>query len=594
MSRCNKLINSAETCVRDSLEGFVAVNVGLKLVDNANIVIRHDLEEIKRSKKVTLISGGGSGHEPAMAGYVGLGMLSACVQGEIFTSPPAAIILNCIRIVAQNNPAGTLVILLNYTGDRLNFGLAVERAKLEGLLVETLIVNEDCALVSKDKTAGRRGLCGAILIYKIAGAMAEEGKSLYEIKSYLTKILYEMGTIGISLSACSTPRSGLLFNIANDEMELGLGIHGEAGISRLKVCSASEVINIMFKHMTREDSVHQVKITSGDKLCLIINNLGGLSQLEMNIMAKETIEYLENVGAIVARVYCGTFITSLEMAGISLTILKVNEIDINYLDGYTNAPSWIKPFLSEMKKVRHTSSLMQVPDLENNEISEYYGPTLSKNGCDLFLHALQTACQAIISSEGQLNKLDKEAGDGDCGSTLKRGAEEILSNIKELPVAYPKMTLLKLAHCAEISMGGCSGGLYGLFFTGAAQAFKIDCNPLTWSEAINLGIQMMMKYGEAEEGDRTMLDALLPSYTCLHSHLATSKNEKDYLDALGEAVKSAETSAANTSKLKAKAGRASYINSALLKSPDPGAHAVGIWIRAIYEGIKQKIKTLPK
>ncbi|XP_067136568.1 triokinase/FMN cyclase-like isoform X2 [Centruroides vittatus] len=516
-----KLINSANTCVRDSLKGFVAANVGLRLIENANIVVRHDLEEVKRSNKVTLISGGGSGHEPAMAGYVGSGMLTACVQGEIFTSPPAAVILNCIRIVAQNNPAGTLVILLNYTGDRLNFGLAVERARIEGLLVDTFIVNEDCALVSKDKTAGRRGLCGAILIYKIAGAMAEEGRSLCEIKSALTRKLFEMGTIGISLSACSTPSSGKLFKINFDEMELGLGIHGEAGISRLKVCSASEVVHIMFNHMTREDSASRLKIASDD---------------------------------------------------------------------HTEASSWIKSFLPE-NKVRQTPPLKPVSDFVVNKVSEDFGPKLSPFGCDLFNHALQTACQAIISSERQLNELDKEGGDGDCGSTLKRGAEEILSNLNKFPTSYPKETLFRLAHCAEISMGGCSGGLYGLLFTGAAQAFETDCSPKTWCQAINLGVNMMKKYGEAEEGDRTMLDALIPACASLHLHLVNDGNQ---LDALGAAVKSAETSAATTAELRARAGRASYVNSDLLKSPDPGAHAVGIWMRAVFEGIKQKVKALPK
>ncbi|XP_067136567.1 triokinase/FMN cyclase-like isoform X1 [Centruroides vittatus] len=585
-----KLINSANTCVRDSLKGFVAANVGLRLIENANIVVRHDLEEVKRSNKVTLISGGGSGHEPAMAGYVGSGMLTACVQGEIFTSPPAAVILNCIRIVAQNNPAGTLVILLNYTGDRLNFGLAVERARIEGLLVDTFIVNEDCALVSKDKTAGRRGLCGAILIYKIAGAMAEEGRSLCEIKSALTRKLFEMGTIGISLSACSTPSSGKLFKINFDEMELGLGIHGEAGISRLKVCSASEVVHIMFNHMTREDSASRLKIASGNNLCLVVNNLGGLSQLEMNIMTKEAVEYLENIGAVVTRVYCGTFITSLEMAGVSLTVFKVDKTDLFYLDDHTEASSWIKSFLPE-NKVRQTPPLKPVSDFVVNKVSEDFGPKLSPFGCDLFNHALQTACQAIISSERQLNELDKEGGDGDCGSTLKRGAEEILSNLNKFPTSYPKETLFRLAHCAEISMGGCSGGLYGLLFTGAAQAFETDCSPKTWCQAINLGVNMMKKYGEAEEGDRTMLDALIPACASLHLHLVNDGNQ---LDALGAAVKSAETSAATTAELRARAGRASYVNSDLLKSPDPGAHAVGIWMRAVFEGIKQKVKALPK
>ncbi|XP_022787345.1 dihydroxyacetone kinase 1-like isoform X2 [Stylophora pistillata] len=245
-----KLINDPLDVVDEALEGIVLANPGLKLLKNHRVIIREDVNELRKAGKVTLISGGGSGHEPSHAGFVGKGMLTAAVAGAVFTSPPTKSILAAIRAVGHGNKGGTLLIVKNYTGDRLNFGFAAERAKAEGIKVDMVVVGEDCALTSKDKTAGRRGLCGTVLIHKIAGALAEEGKSLEEISQVAKATAQAMGTIGVSLAPCSLPGSLPSFVLGIDEMELGLGIHGEPGVKRVKLDKVDQVVKTMIDHMT--------------------------------------------------------------------------------------------------------------------------------------------------------------------------------------------------------------------------------------------------------------------------------------------------------------------------------------------------------
>ncbi|KAF6033837.1 DAK [Bugula neritina] len=247
-----KIINSSETAVSDAIEGLVMVNSGLTTMCGGRVVIRKDVDAIKQKSQVTIISGGGSGHEPAWAGYVGPGLLTAAVCGNIFASPPSQIIYETILRCASDNPAGTLVVVKNYTGDRVNFGLAIERAKALGLKCEMVVAAEDCALTSADRSAGRRGLCGSMLIDKVAGAMSEDGKCLEDIVSTCRQVNISMGTIGVSLGPCCLPGSSQpLFTLGSEEVELGLD--------------------------------------KGEKVAVVINNLGGTSYLELNIVAKEIL-----------------------------------------------------------------------------------------------------------------------------------------------------------------------------------------------------------------------------------------------------------------------------------------------------------------
>ncbi|XP_069118565.1 triokinase/FMN cyclase-like isoform X1 [Argopecten irradians] len=586
---CKKLINNVEQCVDENLEGLVAVNPGLQLLEGLRVVVRSDVgPNVVGAGKVSLLSGGGSGHEPAHAGYVGPGMLTAAVAGSVFASPPPHSILAGIKAVSAPGSAGVLLIIKNYTGDRLNFGMSAERAKSQlGVKVDMVVVGDDCALASSDKTAGRRGLCGTLFIHKICGALSDEGKSLEEIVRVAKDAASNMGTIGLSLTPCSIPGSGSSFQIADDEMELGLGVHGEAGVKRTKLVSAKEAVTMMIDHMTNPTNSTHLPVKKGDRVACMINNLGGTSMLELNIIAKETIELLESRGVVVERAYCGTYITSLEMAGISITLLHLDDTLRRCLDAPTSAPAWPRPLLPPGAVTRQTPSRMPRETIQTEVIKT--GPTMATVGtaeANLLYDCLKLAGERLVAMESKLNELDRESGDGDCGSTMSRGAQGILASLgsKEkpsLPVSCPGELALTLASAAEDTMGGSSGGLYSLFFTAAAVCLQNTVSPTTYCEALNAGIQSMMKYGGAEPGDRTMLDPLHSAWMAWSAALSSQSP----VDAFRLAVEAAEKSAEETAKMKAHAGRASYVSADHLNNPDPGARAVAVWMRAVLEAL---------
>ncbi|XP_064621680.1 triokinase/FMN cyclase-like isoform X2 [Lineus longissimus] len=578
-----KFINSVDRCVDECLAGVVAVNPGLQILEGHRVIIRADIDQVKAAGKVTILCGGGSGHEPAHAGYIGPGMLSGAIAGAVFTSPPPNSILAAIRAVGKGNSGGTLLVVTNYTGDRLNFGIAAERAKAEGIKLEMVIVGEDTALTSDDKTAGRRGLIGTLLTMKITGALADEGKSLEEIVEVANQAVSRMGTIGISASPCSVPGSGPSFQLGQDEMELGLGIHGEAGVRRMKISSAKETLKTMFDHLSSEASSTHLPIKSGDHVALMVNNLGGTSVLELNIMAKEAIDYLESKHVKVDRVYCGTFMTSLEMAGATMTLLHIDDQLKRCLDASTSAPAWSKPLLQPGTTDRVTPKQMAAVCGTSSDKGTDVGSKVDAGFGQKIYKCIKSVCDVLIQSENKLNKLDTEGGDGDCGTTHRRGAEAILKSLKSagLNVTCPYQLVLSLAHIVEQEMGGSSGALYSLFLSAAALPLMQDTSSMAWFAALEKGISAMARYGGADPGDRTMMD----SFHAAQMTLKENMSKVEPLMALELAVKATEEAAESTATMPARAGRASYVSADRLSQPDPGAVAVAMWLKAIYQAL---------
>ncbi|XP_077864030.1 triokinase/FMN cyclase-like [Saccoglossus kowalevskii] len=577
------LINDPETCVDDMLDGVLAMHPNLKRLKGYRVILREDIEEYKASGKVTLLCGGGSGHEPFAAGYVGKNMLSAAVAGAVFASPPPNVVLAALRALAC--PAGTLLILINYTGDRLNFGIGVERARAEGCKIDVVTVAEDCALTSTDKTAGRRGLSGAVFIHKIAGTLAEEGKSLEEIVKITLEATQNMGTIGVGLSPCCVPGSGSTFTLGDDEMELGLGIHGEVGVTRMKLTPAVNVAATMINHMTNPRTSSHIKIAAGDKVAIILNNLGGTSTLEFCVMAKEVIAFLENKGVTLERVYGGHFMTSLDMAGVALSILHLDGTRRRCLDAETTAFGWPKTVSSEsllpgMKRSNRDYAEI-TPKEQDTRVAQPAGADISEEMKTSVVKAVRSACEAIIASESVLNDLDREGGDNDCGTTMKGIAIGILSLCDSFSQMTPYAMFVAMATSIQNTSGGASGALYGLLCTAAATPLQRSTDIDAWVDALGSVITALSKYGGAEPGDRTMLDPLYAAYKVLVSEL--KEGGVTSLDAFGKAVRAAEESAEATAKMEAKAGRASYVSQDKLTKPDPGATAVAIWMTAIYD-----------
>lgn len=569
-----KLVNEVSQCVQESLEGLVAVQPGLCMLEGYPIVIREDINELKAASKVTLLSGGGSGHEPSHAGFVGRGMLSAAVAGAVFTSPPPQSILTAIRAIGHGNPAGTLLIVKNYTGDRLNFGIAAERAKAEGLKVAMVIVGEDCALMSPDKSAQRRGLCGTVLIHKIAGAMAERGECLEDIKRVVENVIEAMGTMGVCLYPCSVPGSGPSFKLGPSEVEIGLGIHGEAGIQRQEISPARELVASLVKNILK--SLIAVK-----SVVLVINNLGGTSNLELTLVAKCAIECLQASGVVVLRAFCGTFMTSLEMAGVSITCVKCEGDSpvLKYLDDETYAPAW--PRVCVSKTSGHTANDIPAMKVESQTSSETIdqGQPLPADVQKCVVDALVSACKALCEKETELNQLDSGCGDGDCGSTMKRGAEGILEwfSSHQMQRLTASQIAVQLAESSESKMGGSSGALYSIFFLAAATELRKGQAFPDLVRALGTAASAISDYGGASAGDRTMLDPLFAAHSILSESSSASIQQQ-----LQDAAKAAEEASLKTASMKAQAGRASYVSSDQTEGrQDAGASAVACWIRAV-------------
>jgi len=571
-----KLINAVDCAVDEALEGLTFLNPGLRRIIGHRVLRREKVEK----NKVALISGGGSGHEPFCAGYIGKGMLTAGVAGSVFASPPTSSILEGIRAIAKDNPAGALVLVINYTGDRINFGLAVEKARHEGLKVDMFVNGEDCSLTTADKTAGRRGLCGTMFIFKIAGALAERGESLQSILNTTRQVAENMGTMGLALGPCSLPGQGPLFQVAEDVMEIGLGVHGEAGIGEVPLSSAKLAVKRLLDHMTNPASSTKLELNPGEKLAVILNNLGGTSKLEELILAREVVLQLEERGHEVVRMYAGHMMTSLEMSGILISLLRVTEYPewLELLDDPTEAPAWPVTLMSAGQRQRFNPAPVQASDSQA-ESWEERGPRLSSGGSSKVKKVLESAANLLISMEEELNLLDSGCGDGDCGSTHARGARALLTGLARLSVERPAVLLQQLGVLSE-SMGGSSGGVYSLLFTGAASAFQDDsldaADKHTWIKSLRIGLETVMKYGGAEPGDRTMIDALYPALTVL----------EDDPNSLIEATAAAREGAEKTATMTARAGRASYVSKDKVNQRDPGAVAAAAWISLILQNIE--------
>ncbi|XP_059210699.1 triokinase/FMN cyclase [Centropristis striata] len=572
-----KLINSVDSCVDEALCGLVRASGSLSLLKGHRVLLRSDLDQLRG--KVGLVSGGGSGHEPAHGGFIGAGMLSAAVAGGVFASPPPASILAAILCLHDAGASGVLLIVKNYTGDRLNFGLAAEQARNHGVAVDMVIVAEDCAFDRPSK-AGRRGLCGTVFIHKLAGALAEEGCSLDQIVSKVTEVLKGIGTLGVSLSPCSVPGCLPSFDLPPGDMELGLGIHGEPGIKRSKVASADEVVKMMIDHMTNPDSQSHLPLKPGDSVVVCVNNLGALSCLEIAVVTRAAIVCLEGGGVVVSRVMAGSFMTSLEMAGVSLTLMKADQETLRLFDAETSAPSW--PNLSRTcVSGRSYLTEPQTASTRPQDATHSEGPL-----SPVLRSVLLRVCSTLLQQQDELNALDRAAGDGDCGNTHAQAAKAVQDWLKDHGVpGCPGQLLSVLAALLQEKMGGSSGALYSLFLTAAAgHVTEGRSNAAAWAAAVHAGTQAMRRYGGAEPGDRTMLDALCPAAEELMK--LTAAPPGGHMDVLQAAVQKASSGAESTRDLTARAGRASYIAAERLTLPDPGAVAVAAILRAVLESLQ--------
>ena len=325
-----KLINAPDNVVDEALAGMVAAHGDLIKVIEPNVVVRADAP---RQGKVGVISGGGSGHEPMHGGFVGMGMLDAACPGAVFTSPVPDQMLAATKAV--DGGAGVLHIVKNYTGDIMNFELAAELAQAEGIEVTSVVIADDVAVQDSLYTAGRRGVGGTVLAEKIVGAAAEEGKDLATVTALCQRVQDNVRSMGMALTSCTGPAAGKpTFEIGDDEMEIGIGIHGEPGRERRKLGSADEITEALMGPILDDGG-----FTSGDRALAFVNGMGGTPLIELYVVYNKVAKMCADRGVTIARNLVGSYITSLEMAGCSITLLKLDDEMIRLWDAPVNTPA---------------------------------------------------------------------------------------------------------------------------------------------------------------------------------------------------------------------------------------------------------------
>ncbi len=566
-----KLINEPDDVVAESLDGLVATAPGIARLAGSTTAVRSDIETLRAAGRVAVISGGGAGHEPAHAGYVGAGMLTAAVAGAVFTSPSVDAVLAALRAVGS--PAGVLLIVKNYTGDRLNFGLAAELGRAEGVPVEIVVVADDVALAAEGG-AGRRGLAGTVLVHKVAGAAAEAGLPLAQVAARARAVAAAVGTMGLALTACTVPAAGRpSFDLAGDEMEWGLGIHGEPGVRRSPLRPAAEIVAGLVERIVDDRGIR-----AGQPVALLVNGLGATPPAELSIVAGAAVRELRDRDVPVVRAWTGTFLSALDMAGCSISLLPVDDDLLAALDAPTTAPAWPGPGL--VPAAPATLAAPAAPDEPPADglppggtspgggappVGEHQRSGLSPDAP--LRRALEAAARALTAAEPELTALDREVGDGDLGTSLARGAAAVLAGLDRYP-AGDAATLRAASAAVRRSVGGTSGPLYAVMLLRAAAA--LEEAPGDWAGALTAAVDAVREIGGAEPGDRTMVDALAPAAAAL-----TGTGD------VAQAVAAAERGAAATAGVRARLGRSSYLGDRVLGHEDPGARAVVVWLTAV-------------
>ena len=537
-----QFVNAKEALVTEAIDGLLAASGGaLSRLDgfpHIKVVFRSDWDK----SRVALVSGGGSGHEPAHAGFVGKGMLTAAVCGEVFASPSVEAVL--AGILAVTGEAGCLLIVKNYTGDRLNFGLAAERARALGRKVEMVVVDDDIALPDLPQP---RGVAGTLFVHKIAGAMAEGGASLSEVATAAQAVIGKVASIGMSLDTCTVPGSPKEDRIAPGKAELGLGIHGEPGVEQVDFSSALTAMETVLAKLQPHGGAGQ--------MVALLNNLGSTTPLEMSVLT----QHLAGAGIASHVIGPAPMMTSLDMHGFSVSVIPATPAEMEALAAPVDLAAW--PGLQAIVPPPKAALPDGLTPIE---------PIPSQN--PVTRATLTHVADLLIAAESRLNELDAKSGDGDTGSTLATAARALKDSLDRMPLADLTQLFPALGNELSQTMGGSSGVILAIFFNAAGDACA---GGSTVHEALTSGLDRVCQVGGASVGDRTMVDALQPALAALPTGVPA-------------AAAAARIGADATASIhRAKAGRAAYVPEENLRGHnDPGAEAVAI----LFEGLAARVE----
>lgn len=580
-----KIMNRSETMVPEMCAGIALAYPELEFVKRYKIIKKRE----QNADKVSLISGGGSGHEPAHAGFVGKGMLDAAVCGDIFASPSQIQIYQAIKETAGN--AGTLMIIKNYSGDMMNFKNAARLAEEDGISVEYVKVDDDIAVQDSLYTVGRRGVAGTVLVHKIAGAAAEQGYSLKQVKAYAENAVLNTRSIGFAFTSCTVPAKGTpTFSIAENEIEYGVGIHGEPGVSRETMMTADE----LSKRMT-DSLVKELGLAENDEVTVLVNGFGGTPLQELYLFLNSTAKILDEYKIKIYRSFAGNYMTSIDMSGASLTFMKMNSELKSLLDAESDSPAFkvngpvlprnYEPFIPAY----HTQSENTDQKNHTKGSAKVRQEVLT---VDNMIFIVDTMSECIIKNEVPFCELDAYAGDGDFGMSVSKGFRQLRREWNDILEEKVCDIGEFLDACSLIIMeccGGASGPIWGSAFRAAGKAAKgkqklaAEEFAVLLQEAVT-GIQKTGEYSfgrGAVVGDKTLIDALVPCAD-VWTENAGNKTLKELFQLSADA---AVNGAKMTEKIVARMGRAGTVGKRSIGYPDAGAFALGVIFSKIADAL---------
>ncbi|KAJ1450598.1 hypothetical protein M885DRAFT_532036 [Pelagophyceae sp. CCMP2097] len=538
----------------------------------ARCIVRRDYATaVQQAHKVAVISGGGGGHEPAHAGLVGAGLLTAAVCGDIFASPSSAAVLAAI-VTVSSVEAGCLLVVKNYTGDRLNFGIAAQLARSRfNIRCETVYVADDIAL---EEAAQPRGLAGTIFVHKAAGALAEAGATLADVAEAARKVASSSFTMNVAYNICCLPDFTNRPNrLAIGTVEIGLGIHGEPG-TQISAPSASDLAEMLVGRVLKSLAA----VAPQGPIALLVNNLGSTTPIELAVFGAACREACERKGFSVKRLFVGTLMTSLDMHGVSVSVLDLTAFKCLTLLLDTPCASvglQSGAFIDVSKEPLRIA--VDPKCFDDAPLEDLPGDIFDGMR---FGAALKVACDTVVSNEPELTKMDTKVGDGDCGTTLKQGALALLADFEQRPCEYEKgasRALAAVGHALGKSMGGSSGVLYTLGARAAEAQLRrraADGNSdadAAWKAAFVAFAHAISSCGGAGIGSRTMCDATLPAAEVFKRG-----------GSLAEAAEAARAGVEFTKSLVATHGRSAYVSADAQRGvADPGAYAIAAIFRAL-------------
>ncbi|KAK8850558.1 dihydroxyacetone kinase [Kwoniella newhampshirensis] len=581
------------TLVFRSLRGLVASHPYLNLIPSLKVVYRADHDP----SKVSLICGGGSGHEPGTVGHVGRGLLSASVAGDVFASPSARQVGATIKKVHSDK--GVILIITNYTGDNLHFGLARLMAQSEGIKnVELVVVGDDVSVPrSRGNMVGRRCLAGITLVCKILGAGSEADMEFQDLVDMGRSLSANTASICAALDHCHVPGRSGEWHIEEGRVEIGLGLHNETGVFNIAQPSPEEFIKQLLDLLLKQDDPERsfVHFEDGDDLVLLVNNQGGMSALEIGAVVDEVLTQLESRSITPVRILSGPFMGSMNMPGISLSLLNLSNVVadcsgflkststlLNLLDAPHNSPAWpatsqMYPVPQSLKGRKRADQFTEVEKEVEEEVVETEGAKLLVDG-EKIRTAMKIAADDVLTLEPQLTRWDTIVGDGDCGETCALGAKGVLKALdKGLGSDGDLVRLFRvLTQVIDDSMGGTLGAIFSIFLAGLTTSLiqsassatpNQTIDPRFFGQQVESALETLKQRTAARVGHRTVMDALIPFGETLSQ-----------TGDLKKAVEACKKGGEGTVHLEAKLGRATYVGQGADKDgsgmpPDPGAMA---------------------